>query len=250
MLAAWRMEIRDYMIHYPLFTQWSMSHWMALWVSLLCIVLIPICAKKYLGPATRNALGATIGVTITGCWLIWTLLEIAGGTFDIRQHLPLQLCRFSNLAIVLVMVWRKQWWYEILYFWALAAMLQATITPDLQHEYPHFLYFRYWVGHPGMILAIVYATVVYGMRPRAVHIFKAMIALNVFLLLAATVNSLLDTNYFYIRAKPATPSILDHLGPWPWYIIGAEFLALLHFSIAYLPWWIIDRRRRHATASA
>lgn len=250
MLAAWRMEIRDYMAHYDRFTQWNISHWWAVLVSLACIIAIPLLSKKYLSRPAQYFTGAAIGGIIAGSWVAWTLLELAAGTFDIKQHLPLQLCRFSNLAIVLVLIWRKQWWYELLYFWALAAMLQATLTPDLQHDYPHFMFFRFWVGHPGMILAIVYATVVYGMRPRAKHILKAMAGLNVFLVIAACANYLLHTNYFFICAKPSTPSILDHLGPWPWYIVGAELVALANFSLAYVPWLIIDRRRRLAAASA
>jgi hypothetical integral membrane protein (TIGR02206 family) len=237
-----RESILHYMNHYERFTQWNASHWWALSVSLLLIVLVPLAAKKFLTTRQQNITGALIGGTIAGSWILWTILEVAAGTFDIRQHLPLQLCRFSNIAIVLVLVFKKQWWYEILYFWALGGMLQASITPDLQHEYPHFMFFRFWIGHPGMILAIVYATVVYGMRPQPRHILKAMLALNVFLLAALATNLTLDTNYLFLSAKPATPSILDYLGPWPWYLLGAEFVALANFSAAYVPWIFIDRK--------
>jgi hypothetical integral membrane protein (TIGR02206 family) len=243
MLSSFREEIRKYMQGHEQFVQWSASHLWAMGISLLCIIFIPLLAKKYLNTKTQDRLGSIIGCSIAGAWILWTILEITAGTFDVRRHLPLQLCRFSNLAIVMVLVWKRQWWYEILYFWALAGMLQATVTPDLQEEFPHFMYFRYWIGHPGMILAIVYATVVYGMRPWPRHIVKAMLALNVFLLVAIVVNLSIDANYLFICKKPPTASLLDHLGPWPWYILGAELAACANFALAYVPWLWIDRRK-------
>ena len=242
MEPSFREEVRTYMLSHGQFTPWSASHLWAMGISLLCIIFIPLLAKKHLNAQWQHRLGAAIGFSIAGAWILWTILELCAGTFDVRRHLPLQMCRFSNLAIVLVLVWKRQWWYEILYFWALAGMLQATLTPDLQEEFPHFMYFRYWIGHPGMILAIVYATVVYGMRPLPRHIMKAMLALNVLLLVAIVVNLSIDANYLFICQKPPTASLLDHLGPWPWYVLGAEFAALANFALAYTPWLFMDRR--------
>ena len=39
----------------------------------------------------------------------------------------------------------------------------------------------------------------------------------------------------FLRDKPGTSSLLDHLGPWPWYIGGAAALAIVLFAILDLP---------------
>jgi Predicted integral membrane protein len=81
-------------------------------------------------------------------------------------------------------------------------------------------------------------------------VWKAMIALNIFLLLLLGVNLLLDANYFCLCGKPTNeigdhvPSLLDYLGPWPWYILVAEFVALAHFIIAYAPFAFIKSGER------
>jgi uncharacterized membrane protein YwaF len=54
------------------------------------------------------------------------------------------------------------------------------------------------------------------------------------------VNVAFGTNYMYLLRKPSAPTLLDHLGPWPWYLAGAELVGLLLFLLLYLPF----RRRR------
>ena len=105
------------------------------------------------------------------------------------------------------------------------------------------------MGHQGLILALVYATVVYKIRPTIKSLIKSFIALNIFLVFAAIVNMLIDSNYFWIYGKPVNhvgeriPTLLDYLGPWPWYILTAEFVALAHFLLAYSPFYFMNKRK-------
>ena len=98
-------------------------------------------------------------------------------------------------------------------------------------------------------MALVYATVVYEIRPSFKSLIKSFIALNVFLGVAAIVNVLLDANYFWICGKPVNqigeriPTLLDYMGSWPWYIITGEFVALAHFLLAYSPFYFINKRK-------
>ena len=177
-------------------------------------------------------------------------MELIAGTFDVKLHLPIHLCRLANLLIPLVMVRRSYFFYEILYFWGLSGMFQAIITPDIAAGFPHFQYWRFWFAHHGMILALIYATVVYDMRPTIASVWKSMLTMNIFLIFAIIVNLLLDANYFWICGKPVNelgehvPSLLDYLGPWPWYILAAEFVALAHFLVAFLPFIFLNRGKR------
>ena len=229
------------------FRLFGVDHLWGIAVSVLFIVIIPWISVKYLNRKSQNHLGIIIGYIVMLNYPVWVILEIIAGSFDMSLHLPVHLCRLSNLLIPLVMIKRHFLTFEILFFWGLSGSLQGAITPDISAGFPHFHYFRFWVGHNGIILALVYAVVVFKMRPTSYSIWKSFIALNIFLILAVIVNLVLDANYFWICGKPTTPtgehvpSILDFMGPWPWYILSAEFLALFHFVLAYLPFYFLKK---------
>ena len=50
-------------------------------------------------------------------------------------------------------------------------------------------------------------------------------------------------NYMFTRAPPPTGSLLDMLGPWPWYLLACEAVALVAFSALTLPFLLA----RHET---
>ena len=245
-----RESVATYLKTYDPFILFGTSHIVSIVIAIFLSIFIPIFAKKRLAENSQHILGSVIGYLVMSSYLIWITLEIIAGTFNIRLHLPIHLCRMANLLIPFVMVTRSYLFYEILYFWGFSGMLQAIITPDIAAGFPHFQFFRFWLAHHGMIIALIYATVVYGMRPSFKSVWKSMLAINIFLLVSIIANISLDANYFWISGKPINemgehvPSLLDYLGPWPWYILAAEFVALAHFLLAYIPFVFIKRGER------
>ncbi len=237
-----REEIKYYLYNSPAFELFGLQHNLSIFVSLLLWVTLPLYFKKYSSKQTQNKVGIILGYIVMSNYLAWVVLEIAAGTFSLKLHLPFHLCRAANILLPIVMITRNQMIYDIVYFWGLSGMLQGMFTPDITNAFPHFHFFRFWVGHNGLILAILYATIVYKMRPSKKGIKRAFYALNLFLFITTAINLILDSNYFWICGKPETASLLDIMGPWPWYILTGELVVLLHFFIAYAPFWY--RRKR------
>ena len=237
-----RSEVYQYLTEFEPFVIFSSDHIWALIISFLIVIYLPIYSKKYLTEKQQNMLGIILGFAIMSNYIIWVSLELIAGTFEIKQHLPFHLCRFANLTIPLVMLNRNYRLYEVLYFWVFSSVLQAAISPDTPAIFPHFYFIRFWIGHSGLMLALVYATVVYGMRPTWKSFWRSFAALNLFFLIAIPVNLILDANYFWICGKPPVPTLLDYMGPWPWYILVGEFVALGHFVLAYVPFCFMKKR--------
>jgi len=225
----------------PPFIAFSLSHILGLVIAILLAIFLPIYAKRNLTERKQQLIGSTLGWLVASAYLSWVLLEIVAGTFDPKSHLPFHLCRTANLMLPFVMMKRNYRVYEILYFWGLSAMFQASFSPDIYAGFPHYHFFRFMLAHNLMIVAIVYATVVYGMRPTWQSLWRSFGVLFIFFLGTIPVNLMLGANYFWILRKPSTASLLDYFGPWPWYLFTTAFFALLHFYLVYLPFQLKDR---------
>ena len=50
-----------------------------------------------------------------------------------------------------------------------------------------------------------------------------------------SVNGMLDTNYGYFNGKP-DGTVLDYLGPWPWYVLAEVAIVAGIWALITLPW--------------
>lgn len=191
-------------------------------------------------PETQHTVGIAMACIISISVISYTVIKIFEGPFDVQKDLPLHLCNFLGLTIPIFAVLRKYWMYEIIVFWILAGTAQGVFTPDLDEGFPHYRFFKYWLEHAGLVLFIVYASAVYGMRPKFKSIIKAFGAIQIYLIFILGVNALIGSNYLFLMRKPDHTSLLDVLGEWPYYILVEELLILPFFLIIYGAFKAID----------
>ena len=51
-----------------------------------------------------------------------------------------------------------------------------------------------------------------------------------------TFNTFAGTNYGFLNHKPSTASLLDAMGPWPWYVFVAATLVCVVWALMTWPW--------------
>jgi uncharacterized membrane protein YwaF len=62
-------------------------------------------------------------------------------------------------------------------------------------------------------------TLVEGHRPTLKALRNVLIGASLYTAAVGVVNWLIGSNYLFIAHKPPTASLMDALGPWPWYRI-------------------------------
>ena len=162
-------------------------------------------------------------------------------------RVPLQLCDLALFVTAWALVKPTRPIAEVAYFWGLGGSLQAVLTPDLIDPFPSYWWLKFFLGHCGVVLSAVYLGVTGRVQPTQRSIWRMWLLTNVYAGAVGIVNGLCGTNYGYLARKPMQPSMLDSLGPWPYYILGMEVLALLSFYFYYAP-FALARRWAHRTA--
>ncbi len=166
------------------------------------------------------------------------------------ENLPFHLCDLALLIGAATLIRRDARLFQILYYWGLAGTLQAVLTPDLPFGFPDPRYIVFFLAHGLVIVAIGFAVIALDLRPTLGGAMWALAAANLWaLLVAAPVNALLGTNYLYLCAKPAQASLMDALGPWPWYLFALEIVGLISFLVYYVLWALVSRLGRKASAA-
>ncbi|MDZ4789033.1 MAG: TIGR02206 family membrane protein [Blastochloris sp.] len=225
------------------FTAYGASHCGVL--ALFFIITISMILIAHRCPSGKTARNMA---WLLAALLILTILSLLtyGVIYEPQKAvdlLPMHLCDWLAFTAIAALVWRKQLFYEITYFLGLAGTLQGLITPDLRYDYPHFYFFAFFLVHAGILTTVFYMTFGLKMRPNPISLVRAFIFIQFYMICAFLTNWLLGTNYGYLQSKPENPSLLDHLGPWPWYLLSMQGLAILLFLIYYAPWWWVDHRK-------
>ncbi len=164
-----------------------------------------------------------------------------------NYSLPMQLCDWVLIACLITLFRPNALASEIAYFWGLGGTLQAVLTPDVAQGFPSWRFIQFFWGHGVTLLCIAYIVAAQNFRPRPRSVFRMMIAMNVYGLAALSLDLAFGWNYGYLLHKPQGASLLDHLGPWPWYIVALEGIGLVTFSLLGLPWHIGDHFRHSRT---
>lgn len=230
----------------PPFTLFSPQHLLGLALVVVGCLLVAFLVPR-LAPRAQTAVGWGLAAFCLANWLAWDAWQLANGLWSPRYSLPLHLCTLSVPLAALMLATRNRILFQLLYFWGFAGATQALLTPDLQasgFNAPHFVYWIFWTSHGTILWAVLFAMAAWGYRPTWRSIGVAFVATNLVLIPVGLVNWLTGGNYMFIARKPDYATLLDLLGPWPWYIIPLQLIALAAFVLVYLPLALRDLARR------
>jgi hypothetical integral membrane protein (TIGR02206 family) len=161
-----------------------------------------------------------------------------GKPLPLDNILPLHLCDIAAMTAGFALLTRHPALCALTYFWGLAATLQALLTPAIGLGFPSWPFITFFIQHFAIVAAALYLPVVEGWRPERplwrdpLRVYGWSVA---YLAFALGVNTLLGTNFGFASRPPANPSLIDHLGPWPWYLFSMQAIGVALFLLLALP---------------
>ena len=182
------------------------------------------------GKGLRMGLGCVI--LVDTIW--WYLYQAFHGQLTFPSQLPLDLCDFTLYLTVIALVTLSPAVFDVTYCFALGGTSMALLTPDLWERFPSVLTVQFFIAHGLVVAAVLYLVWSRQARPRKGSVVRAMLALNLLAAFDGAFDWIFKTNFMYLCAKPGNASLLDLLGPWPWYIAVTEAVAFVLFLLLYL----------------
>jgi hypothetical integral membrane protein (TIGR02206 family) len=227
------------------FTAFDSSHRIVLALTLLAPVTLAFLSRRHPNKKLARLISVTFAVVLITTWTVWYWLITRRGWISAQTFLPMNLCDWATIATVATLLRPNQRTYELAYFWALSGTFQALATPELFYDFPDIRFIIFFLFHGGTIAAVLFLTFACGMRPYAFSLPRVTAWSLLYLACALTTNRLFGTNFGYLSAKPATPSLLDIMGPWPIYVFELMGLGILYVLLLYAPFFVADRMRAH-----
>jgi len=209
------------------------------------IVLIGFAAIAVFLVCGRCGGSIEISTTRTLAWLNLAAYPVGliswilqGDPLGPEHYLPFHLCDIAAITAGIALLTKHRLASALTYFWGLAGTIQGLLTPAIEIGFPEPGCLTFFLQHFAIVAASLYLPIIHGWRPRR-PFWKEITGIFVwslaYLVFALVTNSLTGANFGYASHPPVNPSLLDHLGPWPWYLLTVQGIALILYSMLCLP---------------
>ncbi|MGB9281085.1 MAG: TIGR02206 family membrane protein [Pseudonocardiaceae bacterium] len=219
------------------FVAFGLSHWVVIAVLVAVAATLVILGRRCRGtPIERplsRALALVFGAFLVAMEVYWVLPSHGG----IKYSLPLQLCDLAAIAAVWTLWSSSSTTFALTYFWGLTLTSQAFASPELTApDFPSLQFLSFFGIHSLVLWAAIYLTWGLGLRPDWRSYRIAVLVTIGWGVVMFGFNQIEGTNYGFLTAKPVASSLLDVLGPWPWYLFTEVVLGATAWALITWPW--------------
>jgi len=211
-----------------MFEPWGTSHLVVLVVFALGVVALLFARRA------GRRLATTYYWRVRATLATGVVTEFSDGG-RVAGNLPLQLCDFAWVPVAWALLRPHPVALALTYYWGLTLSLQAMAQPTLDEAFPDPNFFAFWGKHVLLVWGAVYATLTLRQGPDWRGYRIAVLATAAWVAGAMLSNTALDTNYGYFNGKP-DGTVLDLLGPWPWYVLAEVVIVAAVWLLITVPW--------------
>ncbi len=248
------------------FKNFSLAHFLPILICVGVIYLIyryrdKIAAYKH---EDKVRMGLSFWLIITEMSYFWRLVGVPSLNANPYEHLPITVCGWAIIFSSILIITKSQTLYDICYFWVFAGTIFALITPTvINFTGPtRYRYYQFWCEHLLGYVTIFYLSFVHKMRPNIKSMLKSYGMLAILGGVAIFANLLLDSyspevyehdaaNYLFMAKGEAQSPILEILPKnYVVRVITMGLVVAALFVISYIPWFLIDRKKKRACAQA
>src|SRR5881398_1359964 len=235
----------------PRFHPYGVAHLLVIFLTIALPFSLAALVRWTKSSATERIIVGALSLTLLANYFVHLSLVRQFGAVSWEQLLPLQLCDWAMVVIIIAMWTRRPRWFEVAYFWGIGGTVQAVLTPNLIYGFPDFRFFSFFTSHCGIIIGIILLMSVHHLRPRPFSIIRVFAWTEVYFIITLAADKISGVNYGFLLHKPEAKTLLNILSDnHPLYLFEMHVLALAFFVVLYLPFAIYDLARRKISVAA
>lgn len=232
------------------FHAYGLPHLVVIFLTVILPFALAAIVWKAKSQRVERLIVAVLSALLLLNYVFYLIFVRSHGVVDWRQMLPLQMCDWGMVVVIVAMWTGRQRWFEVAYFWGIGGTLQAVLTPNLRFGFPDWRFISFFTSHCGIIIGVVFLMLTRRYRPYPMSIARAWIWSEFYFVITLIADALTGFNYGFLLHKPEAFSVLSLLSDSrPLYLLQMHGLALLFFLVLYAPFAIYDLLMREPHSS-
>jgi hypothetical integral membrane protein (TIGR02206 family) len=229
----------------PEFQPYGLPHLTVIVITIVLPFALATLVQRTKSRSIDRVIIAALSAVLILNYLAYLVFIRSQGVAEWRQMLPMQMCDWGIVVVIVAMWTGHQRWFEVAYFWGIGGTLQAVLTPNLRYGFPDWRFISFFTSHCAIIVGVIFLMLTRHYRPCPMSIVRVWLWSEFYFAVALIVDLLTGINYGFILHKPEAFSILSFLSDcWPLYLLQLHGVALLFFLVLYAPFAVFDAARK------
>jgi hypothetical integral membrane protein (TIGR02206 family) len=230
----------------PEFQPYGLPHLTVIFLTIVSPFALAAIVRRTRSQWLEKMVIGVLSVVLILNYVVYLVFIRSQGTVDWRHMLPMQMCDWGMVVVIVAMWSGSQRWFEVAYFWGIGGTLQAVLTPNLHFGFPDWRFISFFTSHCGIIIGVVFLMLTRRYRPYPTSIVRVWLWSEFYFVVTLVIDKLTGVNYGFLLHKPEAFSVLSFLSDSrPLYLIEMHGVALLFFLGLYAPFAIADLVRHN-----
>jgi len=223
------------------FQPYGLPHLTVIFLTIVLPFAFAAIVRRRKSPRVENVIIAVLSGVLVLNYVVYLIFIRSRGIVAWQQMLPMQLCDWGMVVVMVAMWTGNQRWFEVAYFWGIGGTLQAVLTPNLRFGFPDWRFISFFTSHCGIIIGVVFLMLIRRYRPYPMSIVRVFLWSEFYFVVTLIADELTGFNYGFLLHKPEAFSILSFLSDSRlFYLLELHGVALLFFLGLYAPFAVFD----------
>ena len=231
------------------FKIFGFEHLLTIFLIIFFSVFFPFLLRKLKTSSnSKIALGLAIFIILNEVIKPFYYPALYPERYDFLSTLPLHLCNLASLFIAIFFISKIRFFFNLSFFWGISGVLMALTQPDYPYDFPHLHFILFNFNHALLLFSIFFAFITLKNIPDFKSYQDTIFYSIPIVLVVFSINLLINflskntvANYMYLIEFPLGENLTRFMPDPPFHVLIFIPIALLLFSITYLPFYFKDK---------